>query len=159
SDDRGSAIALPGAGGVSLGTTPTLAGDFSIEVWVNAQPGARGTRYVITKGNAVQLYLDASNRPWFRAGGGFVLGPGVASGVWHQLVATVAGHGARLYVDGRLASSAALPSAPGANGSTLWLGRPSGSGGLWAGRLDELSFSDAALSDADVAARYAAVAD
>jgi Concanavalin A-like lectin/glucanases superfamily len=163
SDDRGSATSLSGSSGVSLGATPTLAGDFSIEVWVNVAPGARGTRYVVSKGSTisgVNLQLDGSNRPQFRGGTTTATAPAIAAGTWHQLVATVATRSAKLYVDGRLAGSATLPAAPVANAFGLWLGRNAASAtGYFVGRVDELSFYDAALTDADVAARYAAVAD
>jgi hypothetical protein len=164
SDDRGSAISLTGASSVSLGTSPTLAGDFSIEVWVLSLPGARGTRYVLSKGpttTGIQLYVDGLNRPQFRVGTvATPPAPALPSGSWHQLVATVAGRSSKLYVDGRQAASATLPAAPAANALGLYLGRYSASAvGYWQGRIDELSFDDAAPSAADVAARYAAVAD
>ena len=167
SDDRGSAIALSGTSAVDLGAGPALSGDLSIEIWVNAQPGARFTRYAVSKGNTsagVHLMVDGSNRVLFRVGTGTgsttAIAPAIASGTWHQLVATVAGRTAKLYVDGRPAASATLPAAPAASSRDLYLGRYSASAsGYWRGRLDELTIDDAALSDDAVAARYAAVAD
>ncbi len=159
SDDRGSST----ASAADLGASPSLAGDFSIEVWVNAQAGAKGGRYAVSKGNTTSgahLLLDGSNRAQFRVGATTLTAAAVPSGTWHQLVATLAGRGAKLYVDGRAAASATLPAAPATSTRDLYLGRYSASAsGYWQGRLDELTLYDAALGDDEVAARYAAVAD
>jgi hypothetical protein len=159
SDDHGSSTSTA----ADLGAGPSLAGDFSIEVWVNAQAGARGTRYAVSKGTTTagaHLLLDGSNRAQARIGTTTLTAAAMPSGTWHQLVVTLAGVDAKLYVDGQLAKSATLPGAPATSTRDLYLGRYSAAAsGYWQGRLDELSFSDAALSDADVAARYAAIAD
>jgi hypothetical protein len=159
SDDRGSSTATA----ADLGAGPALSGDFSIEVWVNPQAGAKGTRYAVSKGTTTagaHLLVDGSNRAQARIGTTTLTATAVPSGTWHQLLVTLAGRSAKLYVDGRLAASTTLPGAPAASTRDLFLGRYSGTAsGYWLGRLDELSFSDVALSDADVAARYAAIAD
>jgi hypothetical protein len=167
SDDRGAAIGLTGTSAVSLGSSPPLSGDLSLEAWVSVQTGATGTRYVLSKGNAsagVHVLLESADRVLFRVGTGSgattTTGPGLPSGTWHQLVATLAGRTATLYVDGRPAASTSLPRTPVASTSALSLGRYSASAtGYWRGRVDELSVYGRALTDDEVAGHYAAVAD
>jgi Concanavalin A-like lectin/glucanases superfamily len=167
SDDRGSAVGLSGATAADLGTALPLAGDVSIEAWALQQSGTTGTRYAVSKGNAtsgVHLMLDGARRPVLRVGTGTsattVTGSAVPAATWHQLVGTLEGRVATVYVDGRLAASATLPAAPAASTRDLYLGRYSGSAsGYWQGRLDEVSFYGRALRADEVAAHYAAVAD
>jgi hypothetical protein len=167
SDDHGSAIGLSGTTAAAFGTGLSLAGDVSIEAWVLAQPGTTGTRYAVSKGNAssgIHLMLDGSRRPLLRVGTGSgattVTAPAIPAGTWHQLVGTLAGRAATVYVDGRPAASGTLPAAPAASTRELYLGRYSGSAsGYWQGRLDEVSLYGRALGDAEVAEHYAAVAD
>jgi concanavalin A-like lectin/glucanase superfamily protein len=167
SDDHGSAIGLSATSATALGSSLSLAGDASLEAWVLVQPGTTGTRYAVSKGNAssgLHLMLDGSRRVLFRVGTGSgattATGPALATGTWHQIVGTLAGRAAAVYVDGRSVASASLPAAPTASTRELYLGRYSGSAsGYWQGRLDEVSLYGRALSATEVATHYAAVAD
>jgi len=164
SDDRGAAINLSGTSAVSFDTGADLSGDVSIEAWVATQPGASGTRYVVSKGTTsagVHLLVDSANRAVFRVGATAATTAPLTSGTWHQLLVTRAGRTATVYVDGRAAASASLPASPAAASALgLYLGRYSGSAsGYWRGRLDEVSLYGRALGAGEVAQHYATVAD
>lgn len=79
-------------------------------------------------------------------------------GVWHHLVGTYDGTSGRVYLDGVLgAGPTTLAFTAGTNSTTFKLGQygnPSGSN--YDGSLDEGAFYNFALSDAQVAAHYAA---
>jgi hypothetical protein len=167
SDDRGAGIVLLGGSAVALDGAPAFPADVTLEAWANPLPGAGGTRYILSRGtgnSGLHLGVDSFNRVVLSVGAAsgstLLTGPIVPAGTWHHVAATVAGLNAALYLDGKLVASRTLTAPPAATIRTLYLGRYSAlASNYWRGSLDEVSLYDGALDAADVAARYAAVAD
>jgi Concanavalin A-like lectin/glucanases superfamily len=166
SDDHGSGLMLFGSSAVALDGAPAFPADVTLEAWVNPLAGSSGTRYILSRGtgtSGIHVALDSSNRLVLALGttpATQLTGPVVPAGTWHQVVATLAGLDAALYLDGRLVASRTLAAPPAATPRTLYLGRYSAiATSYWRGGLDEVSLYDGALNPAGVAADFAAVAD
>lgn len=119
-------------------------------IWSNRSGGISG-RLVI--------YLDAATGQLsaFHHGQGSVAraGPALDDNAWHMVGYTYDGTNVRLYVDGALVGTIAI-AAPAASAGQAWLGHDPGNAVFLTGTLDEAALFDDVLTDADVAAIYAA---
>jgi concanavalin A-like lectin/glucanase superfamily protein len=167
SDDDGAAMILQGASAIALSGAPALPADVTLEAWVNPRADGWGTRQILSRGDAtsgLHLGLDAYDRLMLQVGtaGGTrsTVGPAVPTATWHHVVATVAGLDTALYLDGRRVATGTLPTPPAVTNRTLYVGRYSAAAtSYWRGGVDEVSLHAGALDAAQVAARFAAVAD
>jgi|tagenome__1003787_1003787.scaffolds.fasta_scaffold20939752_2 hypothetical protein len=165
SDDTDTAARFTGAGYVSAGNGPAIAGPLTVEAWVSTDANRLG--YLVSDGTSstsgYHLWLASNGAPTFtiRMTGGTVEIAGAPLSVrdWHHLAATVSATAVTLYADGVAVATKPALGVPRASGSTLYLGRYSGGSRNYAGRLDEVALYRAALDPATVAAHYALGAD
>jgi Concanavalin A-like lectin/glucanases superfamily len=164
SGDGDSAARFTGAGSISAGNGPALAGPMTVEAWTSADTAR--TAYLVSDGTSsstgYHLWLSRG-APVFtvRMTGGTVQvqGPAIGTLAWHHLAATVDATNVTLYVDGAPVATKPALGTPRASGSTLTLGRYSGGGRYHVGGLDEVALYAAALDPATVAAHWALGAD
>jgi hypothetical protein len=153
---------------VTVAPDPALdAFPLSIMFWLKTSDTgfqARGlvSKYADGQFNGYSLFLSAGHvRGWyFKDGNNYVwdgslgLDSGfVANGQWNHIALVADTAGARLYVNGSLASTLSWTGTPGATTSALALqfGRYSTYPDALAGEMDEISLWNHALSEADIA--------
>jgi len=160
-DTGGTSVDFVG-GAANFGSTLTLTGDRTIEVWA-AERSTTVDRYLVSKGgvsSGYHLLVGLGGVPTFQVNAERVVGPALARGTWHHLVATLAGRVMTLYVDGRSVGSDTLPSDPVDSTQSFWIGRYARSpAGYWSGPMDEVSLYDRALDADTVAAHFEAGVD
>jgi large repetitive protein len=164
SGDADTAARFTGAGSISAGNGPALAGPMTVEAWASTDTAR--TAYLVSDGTSsstgYHLWLSRGT-PVFtvRMTGGTVQVQGAAltTLAWHHLAATVDATAVTLYVDGVPVATKPALGTPRASTSTLTLGRYSGGGRNHVGGLDEVALYSAALDPATVAAHYALGAD
>lgn len=145
-------------------------GDFTIEVWANA---AQSKNQIIAgkdacgNPNIYSLFLLQDNTPSFRvvnsAGGSFIAAASAISlNQWHHIVGIKEAASIKIFVDGVLQNTLAIPASFVANGEQFSIGNrinsnPTGCGNLnFSGRIDEVSVYNRALSAEEIAAIHAA---
>jgi hypothetical protein len=139
------------------------AGAFSIEAWINFPAFVAWMALIDEASRAYTLLFTGDSAHWFvGAGGSASSGPNVgatlAAGQTYHVVVTVdAGNNFVSYINGTPASST-LGGHGATNSSTGFVigGNPSGGGGPFSGRIQELALYNTVLSAARVAAHYAA---
>lgn len=148
-----------------------IAGDITLEAWVNIDNTVGGKRRAIFKGAGVNgdpYYLGVETggsqfKPLFHLGnatGGYVdlyATNAVSRGVWHHLVGTRQGSTITLYVDGVQDGSATLSGALTQNANNLRVGtaaNPSANNAIQL--IDEVSIYKRALSADEVREHYKA---
>ncbi len=166
--DGNSAVTFDGSSAyVSIPYNSALnpSGAFSVELW--AYPTSLNSQYqgvVASRAypNGWVIYKDNNNNWsfWINSGAGMlaVTSPdAISNSTWYHLVATFDGTTAKLYVNGIQVASG-TPSTFTANSSqtlTIGQGEP-GSTFFFAGRVDEVSFYNTALSKAQVTSHFQA---
>ena len=138
----------------------------SISVWAKtAATEANGNyfkTYVDSNNNISLLYNAASNevRINYKGGGTSVVAvttEGIEDdGLWHHIVGTwnVTGDAITLYLDGvKQSTTASLPTFSGTPTASS-IGNNAAGGGYFIGNIDEVSFFNITLSDADVTTLY-----
>ena len=165
SGDADTAARFAGAGAVSLGNGPALAGTMTVEAWVTSD--ANRTAYLDSDGTSsttgYHLWLASNGAPVFtvRMTGGTVQVQGAPLSLlaWHHLAATVDATAVTLYADGVAVATSPALGTPRAATTTLYLGRYSGGSRNLRGALDEVALYGVALDPATVVAHYALGAD
>ncbi|MBK8465326.1 MAG: fibronectin type III domain-containing protein [Chloracidobacterium sp.] len=138
----------------------------TIEAWVNLSSYKSGGSIIVAKDdntNGLRDYLfqvvgDELRFTLFFTDGTRVtaVGQGLALNTWHHVAGTYDGSTAKIYIDGSLVGSAAgvgnpnNTSTPFRIGSTNQTGQPR----FFAGKIDDLSFYDRALSAAEILSLY-----
>lgn len=138
----------------------------TIEAWVNMSSYKSGGSIIVAKDdntNGLRDYLfqvvgDELRFTIFFTDGtrATAVGQGLALNTWHHVGATYDGSAAKIYIDGSLVGSAAgvgnanNTATPFRIGSTNQTGQPR----FFAGKIDDLSFYDRALSAAEIMSIY-----
>ena len=159
-----------GSGRLTVGEAAAFEGKVpsSIEIWVKAAPTDAGlgflmdhTRYEGSRDGWVLRSNDdvVAIERWSAGESRSVIAPAVSKGEWHHLVVTYDGLNQRIYVDsvkrGEGGGDLPIPSRE----STLTIGHQScscGGSNSFVGSIDEVAIYDKVLTDARVAAHWAA---
>jgi hypothetical protein len=144
----------------------------TVSGWVrtSATTGTRGivNKYVPGSSNGYRVFMSDGSlcAEYLRDGTSFVsdgtscplAASGYADGQWHLVTFTVDATGGRLYVDGVQRTSLGWTGTSGGPTTTqqITIGDDGGSGGFFAGTVDDLKIYTRALSAAEVSAVYAA---
>ncbi len=163
--DGNPAMLFNGSTGYVRGANPaaSLAGDLTIELWLNVSLATRQT--LISKSNLseFELTLETWGQLNFYQGNGTTFEEiplafaGITANTWQHVVVTrtAATNTIRLYVNGILKGSRTYTTAATASARLVSIGRSDGGAKYVNGRLDEVALYPAALSGVQVAAHYA----
>jgi len=149
-DIRGRAAFFNGKGAQGRVDNIAAPKSFTLEAWV--RPFDDGRMMVVQHGGSGALWIE-SGKAAFRSSFNPPVtgGPTLQPGRWVHLAGTWSGGTGRLYVNGQLAASGAMPSPPSGT-STFYLGY--GDQAPWLhGELDEVAYYDRALSGSRIALR------
>jgi len=154
------ALNCAGAGGVDVPDNNALEPtNLTVEAWV--YPSVDGQQAIIEKrsgSDGYALFMDDASRPvfWF-AGISCTDALPLPVNMWSHLAGVFDGTSMRLYVNGEV-RAVAWPVGGAVVGTLapLRMGRPSGSGNAFAGRIDEVALHRRALSTEEIADRYRA---
>ncbi len=151
---------------VASGATLPLAGDLTIELWVNMSLGTRQTLVSKDYLREFELTVETSGHLNFYQGNGLVyeaiasIGGAVAADSWQHVVVarSAATKTIRFYVNGLAKGSGTYQTAPTAGTKGIVIGRSDNYPGVRYvnGRMDEVALYPVTLSAAQVATHYAA---
>jgi hypothetical protein len=140
-----------------------LAGDLTIELWLNVSLATRQTLISKDYLHEFELTLETSGRLNLYQGngstyGGVLSAPGaVTANTWQHVVVTraAATKTIRFYVNGVAKGSGSYVTTPTSSTKAVSIGRSEGGTQYVNGRLDEVALYSATLSAAQIAAHYA----
>jgi hypothetical protein len=135
----------------------------TMQAWVQSglNPAGQNFRYIMSRYPDYALYTGSSGGATFFTkieSGGSAIGvtpPNVWDGAWHLLTGVHDGSSNYLYIDGVLRARAPSVGTYVFSNPLLFADAvPEEAGSLWRGKLDEVKFFDAALTDVQVLSNY-----
>jgi hypothetical protein len=163
--DGNTAMLFNGSSGYLQVASPaaSLAGDLTIEMWVNVSLAARQTLISKDYLHEFELSLETSGHLNFYQGNGTTwqnvvsVAGAVTANTWQHVVVTreAATKTIRFFVNGAAKGSGSYVTPPTSSAKSVSIGRSEGGVRYVNGRLDEVALYPAALSAAQVAAHYA----
>ena len=154
------ALYLVGGGGVDVPDNNALEPtNLTVEAWV--YPVVDGPQAIVEKrsgSDGYALFMDAASRPVFWFGGVSCTDSlSLPANAWSHLAGVFDGTVMRLYVNGEVRAVAwPVGGVVVGTAAPLRMGRPSGSGNPFAGRIDEVALHRRALSTEEITDRYRA---
>ena len=153
----GHALAFDGADDLVSFTPFTIAGDFTLEFWMNASQGLTSADAIVGNNNDFSLDLDNGRVRLFKVADRLIGSQQVVPGEWHHYAITRAGNALKLYVDGVQDVAASTTPFTG----TIWV-HALGDGvfpGSLQGQLDEMRLWNSARSAAWITSNWDQVVD
>lgn len=153
----GHALAFDGADDLVSFTPFTIAGDFTLEFWMNASQGLTSADAIVGNNYDFSLDLDNGRVRLFKVADRLIGSQQVVPGEWHHYAITRAGNALKLYVDGVQDVAASTTPFTG----TIWV-HALGDGvfpGSFQGQLDEMRLWNSARSAAWIASNWDEVVD
>jgi hypothetical protein len=163
--DTNPSVALNGTGSVGVpdATDLKFAGPFSLEAWIRptSLPAAGAFASVLTKAESYSLQFNGPQLEYTIIQNGVrqrLKAPAgsIAAGSTYHVVGSYDGTTQRLYLNGKMVSSAALSGAATSTTNPLTIGSWNGSGEYFSGRVDDVAVYGKALSAVQVSNHYTA---